>query len=329
MLVALRLTIGWHFLYEGVWKIANYDEFSTRPFLVMAKGPAAPFYYAMVYDLNGRERLKVEKRKNKKGEEVPIVTGTAYTDAWDALRESAADKYGFSDAQKKKAQNLYDRYLIGAREYLQENSEGIEQYFDSLDRFEDAKIETAPFQKERRWNRQMELRAEAAGWLKDLDAMEESYKKALFSEVLTDEQRAMGGLPHWPTVEEVMNFFMTAALTAIGFCLLVGFCTRLACLGGAVFLINVVLTQLPWPLIYPHAPAVVGHALIVDKNFVEMVAMLALAATPVGRWGGVDFFLYHWIGRPLMQWLSQPVEARERLRGPHTPPKARVPSQQA
>ena len=42
----------------------------------------------------------------------------------------------------------------------------------------------------------------------------------------------------------------------------------------------------------------VGHALIVDKNFVEMVAMLMLATTAVGRWGGLDYFLYHWIGRP-------------------------------
>ena len=325
MLVALRLTIGWHFLYEGAWKIANYDKFSTRPFLVMAKGPAAPFYYAMVYDLNGRERLKVESGPDRK----PIVRGDSYISAWKDMVESAANKYGFSKEQKAEAQELFERYEKGAKEYLLENSEDIEQYFGSLDRFEDAKIETAPFQKERRWDRQSELRAEAAGWLKDLDAMEESYKKALFNEVLTDEQRAMGGLPQWPTVEQTMNFFMTAALTAIGLCLMIGFCTRLACLGGAVFLVNVVLTQLPWPQIYPHAPAVVGHALIVDKNFVEMVAMLALAATPVGRWGGVDFFIYNWFGRPLMRWLSQPVEARERLRGPHTPPKTHVPSRQA
>ena len=325
MLVALRLTIGWHFFYEGVWKIANYDKFSTRPFLVMAKGPAAPFYYAMIYDLNGRERLKVEKGPNGK----PIVRGESYINDWKGMVDRAANKYGFDKKQKAEAQKLCDRYVSGAKEYLLDNSEDIDQYFGSLDRFENAKVETAPFQKERRWDRQNELRAEAAGWLKALDAMGESYHKALFSEVLTDDQRAMGGLPWFPSVEETMNFFMTAALTAIGFCLLIGFCTRLACLGGAVFLVNVVLTQLPWPLIYPHAPAVVGHALIIDKNFVEMVAMLALAATPVGRWGGIDFFIYHWFGRPLMQWMSQPVEARERLRGPHTPPKTRVPSQQA
>ena len=77
-----------------------------------------------------------------------------------------------------------------------------------------------------------------------------------------------------------------------------GFCTRLANLGGAAFLVSVLLTQPPWPTIYPPAPEVVGHALIVDKNFVEMVAMLMLATVPVGRWGGLDFFLYQWLVKP-------------------------------
>ena len=34
MLVILRVTIGWHFLYEGVWKIANPDKFSATALIV-------------------------------------------------------------------------------------------------------------------------------------------------------------------------------------------------------------------------------------------------------------------------------------------------------
>jgi hypothetical protein len=48
----------------------------------------------------------------------------------------------------------------------------------------------------------------------------------------------------------------------------------------------------------------VGHALIVDKNFVEMIALLTLAATSVGRWGGLDFFVYHWLGRPILSFFG-------------------------
>ena len=59
MLVVLRITIGCHFLYEGVWKF-KHAEFSAEPFLTQAKGPAAPLFYAMVHDINGRQRLKIE-----------------------------------------------------------------------------------------------------------------------------------------------------------------------------------------------------------------------------------------------------------------------------
>ena len=61
MLIVLRVTIGWHFFYEGVWKIVNADQFSATPFLTMAKGPAAPLFYAMVYDIDGRQRLAPAK----------------------------------------------------------------------------------------------------------------------------------------------------------------------------------------------------------------------------------------------------------------------------
>ena len=78
-LVALRLGLGCHFLYEGVWKIEHRkplsawvarpsarpggwdvehrEEFSAEPFLTQAKGPLAGFFYAMVPDIDGRATL--------------------------------------------------------------------------------------------------------------------------------------------------------------------------------------------------------------------------------------------------------------------------------
>ena len=46
--------------------------------------------------------------------------------------------------------------------------------------------------------------------------------------------------------------------------------------------------------------AVVGHALLVNKDFVEMVALFTIATTAVGRWGGLDYFLYHLIVNPFL-----------------------------
>ena len=165
----------------------------------------------------------------------------------------------------------------------------------------------AAHQKKRLWDEQMRLRAEVNGWLDEIEGMGEDYQLALWN-ILEEDQKAAGDLPVGWTMSDLMDFAVTWGLTAIGFSMIVGLCNRLACLGGAVFLINVLLTQPPWPTIYPPAPAVVGHALIVDKNFVEMVAMVALACLPVGRWGGLDFFVYRWIGRPLLQRFGFAVE---------------------
>jgi len=295
LLVALRVTIGWHFFYEGVWKIAHGDEFSATPFLTTAKGPAAPLFYAMVYDIDGRQRLTPEE--NDKGEKV--MTGKVYLDAWQGQLEAAIAKYSLTDAQCEEAKKLYDRYAESARDYLKENRDAIAAHFGSLDRFErtrQAGGNDAAYRKRRDWDEQQKLRAEANVWLADLDAMGQEYRSALWN-VLTDEQKAAGSIPVGLTRADLMDFAVTWGLTAIGLCMIVGLCNRLACLGGAAFLVAVLLTQPPWPTIYPPAPDVVGHALMVDKNFVEMVAMLALACLPVGRWGGLDAFLHRWIGR--------------------------------
>jgi uncharacterized membrane protein YphA (DoxX/SURF4 family) len=310
MLVILRMTIGWHFLYEGVWKIENADAFSARPFLTQAKGPAAPLFYAMVPDLDGRTRLNLQETDQG-------VTSEAYANAWTKLTENAIAEYKLGPEQETEARELLDRYLASLESYLTENREDIEGYFGALERLEARKAagtNGAAHEKKRVWDEQQKLRYEVNGWLSELDGMGEDLRLALWN-VLADDQKARGPiraavsetealpvpLPFVSTRTELLDFAVTWGLTAIGACLLVGLCTRLAALGGAAFLVFVLLTQPPWPTIYPPAPEVVGHALVVDKNFVELVALLFLATTAVGRWGGLDFFLYRWLGQPVLR----------------------------
>lgn len=312
MLVALRVTIGWHFFYEGVWKIAHADKFSATPFLTQAKGPAADLFYAMVYDIDGRQRLKIEE--NEKGQ--PVVRGEVYLRAWDDLWKRAVKKYRMSEEQAKQAEDIYLRYADSLESYLAANLEDIQAYFDSLDRFYQRKAggnNGAAFQEERMWKRQQELRGEVGAWLSEIEGMEDEYRLALYR-ILDEDQKALGYLKESWSQESLMDFAVTWGLTAIGFCLMIGFCTRLAALGGGAFLISVLLTQPPWPSIYPPFHPSVGHALIVDKNFVEMVAIFALAALPVGRWGGIDFFLYYWLGKPLLDWFNQPAGSGNRTK---------------
>jgi len=314
MLVILRVTIGWHFLYEGVWKIANADKFSATALMSTAKGPAAPLFLGMVPDIDGRQRLELKEVKDEKGN--PFVTSEAYANVWTALHQDLVDTGQLSQEQVTQASALSKLYQESLRLYLTENREDIEAHFESLKRFEarrSAGTNGAEHEKKRIYDEQQKLRSEVNGWLSDLDTMGENFRQAL-CELLDDDQKSLApahaavseaevlpvGLPLVKTKTQFFDYAITYGLAAIGLCLMVGFCTRLAALGGAAFLVSVLLVQPPWPTIFPHAPAVVGHALIVDKNFVEMIALLTLAATAVGRWGGLDFFVYHCLGRPIL-----------------------------
>lgn len=89
---------------------------------------------------------------------------------------------------------------------------------------------------------------------------------------------------------EIMDFMTIWGITAIGAGLFTGTLTRAAALGGAAFLAMTYLAvpALPW---LPAPPQNEGNYVFVNKNVVEMMALLVIAATPSGRWFGGDAFL--------------------------------------
>ena len=69
--------------------------------------------------------------------------------------------------------------------------------------------------------------------------------------------------------------------TIIGGLLIVGLFSRLASLAAASFLFSVVMTQPPW------IPGTTPTYFYV----IELVALLVIATTSAGRFGGLDYFL--------------------------------------
>lgn len=311
-LVALRLALGCHFLYEGVWKITHADEFTAEPFLSQAKGPVSCLFYAMLPDIDGRQRLQIEVDSHGK----PSINSDALTTRWNDIRQqfveyyrpagASADEQAAYEQLQRKAEDTYNKFCEKFNTYSEANADDIATYFKSLDRFEQDKErkQAAPFQKQRRWERMMELRHEAEKWIKDIEAQEKSFHNSLYS-LLTEQQKEKGRVPkswnilRWDRMDQI-NFAVTYGLTAIGICLMLGFFTPLAALGGAAFMCFVVMTQPAFPTIFPHDPPVVGHALLINKDFVEMVALLVVSAASAGRWGGLDFFLYRFIINPFL-----------------------------
>jgi uncharacterized membrane protein YphA (DoxX/SURF4 family) len=77
------------------------------------------------------------------------------------------------------------------------------------------------------------------------------------------------------------------ALCIIGVCLLLGLLSRTNCLLGALFMLTVFLPMIPLPG-WSGNPRAEGHYLFIDKNIIELLALLALATTRSGRWAGLD-----------------------------------------
>jgi uncharacterized membrane protein YphA (DoxX/SURF4 family) len=138
--------------------------------------------------------------------------------------------------------------------------------------------------------------------VQELNEQTAEMKKAL-RDVLTDEQKK-AAMPDPPVVRPVerVDWLTQWGLTVIGACLLLGLCTRPACLGGAAFLVLFYLTMPPFPWV-PENIRAEGHYLFVNKNLIEMLALLTLATTRSGRWAGLDGLLqflspWRWRARP-------------------------------
>jgi len=326
LFVVLRLSIGWHFFYEGLHKFNPRHEFSAKGFLGLAKGPTAELYYMMLPDLHGFVRLQIDpsefvaqyKYDNSEGNGETIdklPTLPVFEKAWTDYKNSFVAQNDLSDKQKAEIDAILGQYIRSLREYAAEIETPVREYEKSYDRFlatVAAHTNDAPHQRQRNWDGEMKYRAEADAWIAELNkmgaGMQSAFGRVISSKLggnpsflVTDPEKPSVPVPFFKSHMQMLDLAVTYALTAIGLCMILGLCNRLACLGAAAFLFNVVLTTFPWPGIYPPLPDIIGHFLFVSKDFVEMVACLLLAAVPAGRWGGLDFFLYHCGGKKLAQ----------------------------
>lgn len=317
LLVVLRIAIGWHCLYEGILKFDPLHDFSAKGFLGMAKGPTADLYYTMLPDLKGTARLQVTDVTPEKGKK--YQTFPVYEEAWGHFKSNFDRRYGarLDDKQEAEVERIYHQYVVSLREYAADNAGEIEQFLGSLARHEEnSGSNTTAHQQQRDWDNMMKYRGEAEGWIADLDKMGNAMANAMVSvynyrlagssdQIITTPEKPWVPNPLATTQMSMLNRMVTLGLTAIGICMILGFCNRLASLGCAAFLFNVWLSQFPWPGIHPPLPDVVGHFMIVTKDMVELLACLVLAAMPAGRWGGLDYFLYHYLGgKKLAQWVG-------------------------
>ena len=135
---------------------------------------------------------------------------------------------------------------------------------------------------ERQWTDLQKIRRELVSPVRALE--EELIVDA--SKLIPAEKFALGPVPEEVTELRRVDFRTMWTLTILGVLLMLGLCTRLAALGGAGLLCLFYMAMPPWPG-YQEVPGI-EHNIIVNKVFVEALALLALATLPSGKWFGVD-----------------------------------------
>ena len=80
-------------------------------------------------------------------------------------------------------------------------------------------------------------------------------------------------------------------LTLVGLCLILGLFTRLASIGGIAFLSLFYLCNPPFVGYFYSIPTE-GSYLVVNKNLVELCALVVIFATGSGRFAGLDRILH-------------------------------------
>jgi uncharacterized membrane protein YphA (DoxX/SURF4 family) len=293
LLVVLRISIGWQFFYEGIWKsnsLNGSEPWSAAGYLRNAKGPFRTTFRNMVDDPYDFQKLNLE----------------TMTERWTAWKDAFKRHYVLDEDQSKRLDALMSKNQAALKTTL-ENPDWvgnpamqrvgeIEIYRNLVDHYEtrvkQAKVDFQQRHLDKQWS---ELEAKR----KELSGPVDSLTKDLQSdaqELLTSEQvDQRGKAPSIPTKLDSINQQTIWALTILGFCMMVGLFSRTAALGTAVMLTMFYLVVPPWPGV-PEAPGP-EHSLIVNKNFIEMIACLAIAAMPTGRWLGLDALIHRFILR--------------------------------
>ncbi len=283
MLVLLRLNIGWHFFAEGMKHYAD-PQWTSEATLRAATGPLASWYHAYLPSFHGMEEYLHGGTRETEEQAVRSWTDAIIND-WDADRQKFVNHHELDREQQNRAKGVFDTYQRELRHWAGDNRDALVTHVHEWRRNQLAEAlpaaDDVPFHRGRVNQKRAQLTSEAAGYRTELEKLEQEYDNALVDILNADQRQAPPFTRPHPSIK-VVDGMMTWFILAVGILLLLGLFTRVACVVGALFLLSVVLMQPFW----------VSDALPTYNQYVEMVALLALATTPVGRWAGLDYFLH-------------------------------------
>ncbi len=277
-IVALRVGIGWHFYMEGATKVRGND-FSSVGFLTAAKGPLADKFQELIWDYDGKLRLD-------EGRVLEIFK---------AGGEQAAKHFAFTDDQLKDLAKITKQYSEKLSEVYEEAKDDIVKFEKSRDRIEkmaDSNVYSVSSMRGQKEKVQSELLTSVKPTMVRVEAIWDQYEQRLNSIANKTQRASVGpyvlakpgeGTLTTDAVDKIIPIFDMV----VGILLIIGLLTPVASIAAALFLLSVVLSQMPG---YPGAAPTYFQA-------VEALACLVLAGTDAGRYAGLDFLPWAWWNR--------------------------------
>ncbi len=287
-LVVLRVSIGWQFLYEGLWKqeaARGPTPWTAAGYLKNAKGPFRATFRNMVDDPYDFDKLDMAKVQ-------------AHWQKWQQLFEN---HYGLDAGQKAALNALVKKQTVALKEIfdspaITHKTLGDIDLYKRLASHYEAKLKEVKqnFQREHVEKTWAELEEQRKKLTAPIDEVTADLQFGA-DKLLNLQQIQRGRAPQPPSKIDSINYKTIWGLTILGFLLIVGLFTRTAALGAAVMLTMFYLVVPPWPGV-PEAPGP-EHSFIVNKNFIEVMACLALCCLPSGRWFGLDALIHRFVLR--------------------------------
>ena len=284
-LAFLRIVVGLHFFLEGLSHLRDPD-WSSAGFRKAAVGPLADWYRGSLPQTGDWKAT------------LGAADSRSAADAATAWQESVVGSWRKLLAERTRRLPLDAAAQAAAEKSLGEAGEELAGWLASIEpdltayRLEAARLvamerkpgsAAIPFERERVTKKRAELAGQAAGWMKDADGIRAKLVAAWDGQLGSNADRRRASVvepsPLWKA-----DRFVSWSLVTIGACLVLGVLVKFNAMGGAMFLASVLATQPFW----------VPGAQATYNQWVELAALLAIAALPIGGWSGVDYFLKQW-----------------------------------
>jgi uncharacterized membrane protein YphA (DoxX/SURF4 family) len=285
-LAFLRIVVGLHFFLEGLSHLRDPD-WSSAGFRKAAVGPLADWYRSALPQ-TGDWSATLGAADSRSVAEASKAWQESVVGSWKALLDARAKRASLSPGLRASA----EKSLESAREELAAYAADIEE--DLADyRLQKRRLEgmerkpgaaEIPFERERVTKKKKELGGQAAGWMKDAAAIGHKLVAEWDAQLPSAADRSRAATAAEPTALWRGDRFVSWSLVTIGACLVLGLLTKFNAMGGVFFLASVIATQPFWA----------AGAQPTYDQWVEVAALLVIAAMPTGGWSGLDYYVRQW-----------------------------------